>query len=115
MAVERETGREVDPLGLRPGMAERDRQIEMAQRLPDPEVPEPWSFRHPSIRHFAPLFESAHLPVALQDISVLFERLALNLLTTCHDGPELSTALRRLLEAKDCAVRQWVIDSRSQR
>lgn len=108
---------EVDPLGLRPKIegAARDKAIEMGMALPSPEVPEPWSFRHPSVRHFYPLFESAHLPPDLQDISVLFERLALNLLTMCHDGPELSTALRRLVEAKDCVVRQRVIDKRSAR
>lgn len=92
---------------------ERDRQIEMANMLPDPEVPEPWSFRHPSVRHFGLLFAHAHLPSDLSDISARFERLALELLDVCHDGPELKTALRRLLEAKDCAVRQRVIDRRS--
>jgi hypothetical protein len=109
MAIERE----VDPLQLRPRMTERDRQIEMAQALRMPEAPEPWKFRHPATRHFYPLFESAHLPPDLQEISARFAALSLSLLAMCHDGPELTTALRKLLEAKDCAVRQRVIDKRS--
>lgn len=93
----------------------RDHAIAMAQQLPNAEAPEPWSFRHPSVRHFWILFEYAHLPPDLQEISAHFAGVARSLLDVCHDGPELSAALRKLLEAKDCAVRQRVLDKRSAR
>lgn len=106
---------DVDPLGLRPRLSgqDRDRAIEMSMAIKNVEVPEPWAFRHPGTRHFAPLFETNHLPPHLQEISAPFAALALSLLSVCHDGPELSAALRKLLEAKDCAVRQRVLDTRS--
>ncbi|HEY3691263.1 MAG TPA: hypothetical protein VGL46_13305 [Pseudonocardiaceae bacterium] len=72
-----------------------------------------WAGRHPSVAHFAPLFEYAHLPEHLQQISEPFHNLATNLLYLLADGPELSAGLRKLVEAKDCAVRQAVIDRRT--
>jgi hypothetical protein len=72
-----------------------------------------WSERHPGVRHFEPLFEYGHLPLDLQEISARFQSVALFLLVSCHDGPELTTALRKLLEAKDAAVRQAVLDRRA--
>lgn len=71
-----------------------------------------WSKRHPSVAHFEPLFEYGHLPEHLQAVSKPFAKLALVLLAQLHDGPELSAGLRKLVEAKDCAVRQAVIDAR---
>lgn len=72
-----------------------------------------WENRHPSVRHFEPLFQSDHLPEHLRVISVMFQHLALAMLDHLSDGPELSTALRKLVEAKDCAVRQAVIDGKA--
>ncbi len=69
-----------------------------------------WEGRHPSVAHFEPLFEYKHLPEHLQSVSMWFSALAQNLLSKLQDGPELSVALRKLLEAKDAAVRQAVID-----
>ena len=69
-----------------------------------------WQDRHPSVAHFDPLFAYSHLSEDLQAISRPFAELADDLLNLADDGPELSTALRKLLEAKDCAVRQAVID-----
>lgn len=69
-----------------------------------------WSKRHPSVAHFEPLFAYGHLPEHLQAVSGPFGELALELLEVLKDGPELSAALRKLVEAKDCAVRQAVID-----
>lgn len=86
----------------------------MSMELPDAPVSEEWEGRHPSVKHFAPLFEYDHLPVDLQEISVPFGMLAESLLTMCHDGPELSAALRKLVEAKDCAVRQRVLDRKAE-
>ena len=51
------------------------------------------------------LFEYAHLPEHLQLISKPFGELAKHLQATLPDNPEKTTALRKLLEAKDCAVR----------
>lgn len=67
------------------------------------EWPEP-STVHPSIAHFIPLFAYAHLPERLQEISRPFGDLAKLVMARCA-GPEASAALRKLLEAKDCAVR----------
>lgn len=66
--------------------------------------------RHPGTEHLLSLFDYEHLPPALQLVSSQFASLADTLVTNLADGPELSTALRKLVEAKDCAVRQAVID-----
>jgi len=50
-------------------------------------------------------FNCAHLPAHLQTISQPFGTLAEILDEVLPDNAEKSTALRRLLEAKDCAVR----------
>ena len=58
-------------------------------------------------------FEYAHLPTFLADISERFCELALDTaMGSIADGiqgdPEIDEALRKLLEAKDCAVRSAV-------
>jgi len=53
-------------------------------------------------------FEYAHLPDHLRPVSAPFERLADDLDACLADGPEKDAALRKLLEAKDCAVRAAV-------
>jgi hypothetical protein len=50
-------------------------------------------------------FEHGHLPTHLADVSRPFADLAHDLARTLPPGAEVSTALRKLLEAKDCAVR----------
>lgn len=50
-------------------------------------------------------FEYKHLPPALQAISVQFHNLAATMLATLPRNPERTAFLRKLLEAKDCAVR----------
>lgn len=50
-------------------------------------------------------FEYRHLPEDLQAVSEPFARLAHQVAETLPSNPETSTALRKLLEAKDCAVR----------
>jgi hypothetical protein len=50
-------------------------------------------------------FEFGHLPAHLQKISHPFHRLAVQLVATLPRNPERTVALRKLLEAKDCAVR----------
>lgn len=53
-------------------------------------------------------FTYAHLPERLQTISGPFCELAKQLCETLPNNPERSTALRKLLEAKDCAVRSAI-------
>lgn len=50
-------------------------------------------------------FEYAHLPEHLQAVSKPFGELAERLVGTLPRNPERTVALRKLLEAKDCAVR----------
>lgn len=49
-------------------------------------------------------FEYKHLPPKLQEVSKPFGDLAYQL-HSLPKNPERTTALRKLLEAKDCAVR----------
>ena len=50
-------------------------------------------------------FEYAHLPAHLQAISRPFGELAQHMVATLPRNPERTAGLRKLLEAKDCAVR----------
>ena len=50
-------------------------------------------------------FAYAHLPQHLQDVSKPFGDLARAIEDTLPSNPEKTVALRKLLEAKDCAVR----------
>lgn len=50
-------------------------------------------------------FEYAHLPEHLRAVSVHFHDLAHRIVETLPQNPERTVALRKLLEAKDCAVR----------
>lgn len=50
-------------------------------------------------------FAYDHLPVELREISKPFATLAELLVKTLPRNPERTVALRKLLEAKDCAVR----------
>lgn len=53
-------------------------------------------------------FKYDHLPLPMQEISAPFGKLAASLDETLEDNPEKTTALRKLLEAKDCAVRSHI-------
>jgi hypothetical protein len=50
-------------------------------------------------------FEFSHLPPHLQEVSSPFSMMANRIVATLPRNPERTTALRKLLEAKDCAVR----------
>lgn len=50
-------------------------------------------------------FEFDHLPVHLQAVVLPFATLAHDLAATVPASPELTVALRKLLESKDAAVR----------
>lgn len=53
-------------------------------------------------------FERAHLPSHLQEISRPFGELAVTITERLTPSPERTMALRKLLEAKDAAVRAAV-------
>lgn len=53
-------------------------------------------------------FEFEHLPEKLQDVSRPFGELAVKIAQTLPRNPERTVALRKLLEAKDAAVRTMV-------
>lgn len=53
-------------------------------------------------------FSYKHLPAALQEKSKPFYDLATLIISTFPSNPESTTALRKLLEAKDCAVRSVI-------
>lgn len=59
------------------------------------------------LRHFT----YSHLPPELAAVSKPFAELARTIDAHCS-GPEATTALRKLLEAKDCAVRAARFEAR---
>ena len=61
---------------------------------------------HPATTALLAFFAYEHLPRHLQPVSRKFHALAHDLASDdTLQGPELTVALRKLLEAKDCAVR----------
>lgn len=60
---------------------------------------------HPSISGILKFFAYSHLPEHLQAISKPFGELAQQCADRSPDSPETTVALRKLLEAKDAAVR----------
>ena len=56
-------------------------------------------------------FTFAHLPPHLAEVSQPFHDLAHRLVDTLPRNPERTVALRKLLEAKDAAVRAAITDS----
>lgn len=55
--------------------------------------------------HILQFFEYAHLPPKLAEVSKPFCDLAKTFVVTLPRNPERTVALRKLLEAKDAAVR----------
>ena len=53
-------------------------------------------------------FSYAHLPQELQDVSAQFAVVASWMYSAIPQGPEATVAMRKLLEAKDAAVRGWI-------
>jgi hypothetical protein len=53
-------------------------------------------------------FKYDHLPVPLQEVSKPFCELAEQIEKSLPGNPEKTVALRKLLEAKDCAVRAFL-------
>lgn len=61
--------------------------------------------RHPGTVQLLRWFDYRHLPTDLGVVSMQFHHLAHELADRLPDSPELSVALRKLLEGKDAAVR----------
>lgn len=59
----------------------------------------------PSIEHLLQFFTYTHLPLHLQSVSRPFCEAAHDLARSLPGNAETSACLRKLLEAKDCAVR----------
>jgi hypothetical protein len=59
---------------------------------------------HPATEAMLRFFAYEHLPEKLQFVSEPFSRLAHSVAENL-EGPEATVCLRKLLEAKDCAVR----------
>lgn len=67
--------------------------------------------RHPSTTQLMRWFSFDHLADdKARIVSVACFQLAHAMTETLRDGPELTTGLRKLLEAKDCFVRQALCD-----
>jgi hypothetical protein len=60
---------------------------------------------HPSVEHVLAYFTFSHLPEHLQEISRPFRSLAHEVANRAPFNQETTVALRKLLEAKDAAVR----------
>jgi hypothetical protein len=65
--------------------------------------------RHPGIRDGLQWLSFTHLPLALQRYSTPFYTAAVSIIGACPiDSPELTTAINRLIEAKDSTVRAGI-------
>lgn len=60
---------------------------------------------HPAEQALVRFFDYHHLPENLRAVSEPFGGLAVHIVNSAPAGAETTTALRKLLEAKDCAVR----------
>lgn len=63
------------------------------------------------MQSFLQFFQYGHLPPNLQEVSRDFHVLAARLVATLPRNPESTVAMRKLLEAKDCAVRAVLFKS----
>ena len=74
------------------------------------DIPQPEPTGEPMLRYFT----YSHLPGPLQDVSKLFHATALAVILDLPRSAERTVALRKLLEAKDAAVRAAAFDSHEQ-
>lgn len=63
--------------------------------------------------HIMQFFAYSHLPPKLQAISMPFTDMAENIIDNIPRNPERTVALRKLLEAKDAAVRAVIAKEES--
>lgn len=71
--------------------------------------------RHNSVQHLVDLLDpNPNLPAGpMSRMALLAANMRDDVLLDLEDGPELSAGLRKLMEAKDCFVRQALIDARN--
>ena len=69
--------------------------------------------RHPAVEQILQWFEYEHLPPHLQKVSKPMAEMAYRMADDLASSPELVAGLRKLLEAKDCFVRQAVADHKA--
>lgn len=75
---------------------------------------DPGNVRHETAAHtgdhepILQFFGFAHLPENMQNVSKPFHDMAHGIVVTCPKNPERTVALRKLLEAKDAAVRSVI-------
>lgn len=76
-----------------------------------PSITEAAVGRHPSVQAAARWLEpNPNLPEHLHDIAVEFAGAGIRILDAIQaDDPQLTMALHRLVEAKDCAVRAAIV------
>lgn len=74
----------------------------------DIDIPKTPDGRIRDHEHIEQFFAYAHLPSHLQAVSKPFGELAAQIIDTLPRNPERTVALRKLLEAKDAAVRALV-------
>jgi hypothetical protein len=85
-------------------------QIKSLVRLCEAKASEPVLRNyHPAVRHLLRTFAYKHLPEHLQAVSKPFHDLAVQIADRA-ETPEASAALRKLREAKDCAVLDVVLE-----
>lgn len=60
-------------------------------------------------------FAHGHLPEHLRAVSKPFSDLAHHIVKTLPNNPEQTVALRKLLEAKDCAVRSLLFKQKKRK
>lgn len=65
--------------------------------------------RHPATTQMLGLFDLDCSPEHVRPVSGSCAELAREMVDTLPDGPELTSALRKLLEARDCFVRQAML------
>lgn len=61
--------------------------------------------KHAAVQHVLQFFTYEHLPEHLQEVSKRFHSLAMLVADEAPQNQETTVALRKLLEAKDAAVR----------
>ncbi len=90
---------------VNPGQDEHVKRLNAVSAATPPLVRQlPW--RHISVQEMMRYFDCRHLHGSLRETSQRFQALATALAEDgALDGPELTVALRKLLEAKDAAVR----------
>lgn len=73
------------------------------------EIRAEFALRNQSIVGVLQFFADSHLPIELQEIVTPIRAVAFHLVSQLQDGPELTVALRKLVEAKDAFVRHTLI------